>query len=316
MASMDADGLPPPPPSPSPPLPDGPVRDRTPIVVVAVVLFIAVAVVGALVAVLMSDEEPRAERSPEVVAGTAPTYRLTATDDADPSETTPEGGHFDLSTTLTIDVSEVGTGVTAEVRVGNVVARFDGQAGPVAIAEPQLLRLDEQSRPDAVVIVAADGTGTFFYFVDVLFPVLSPEPASEGDSWPVAFEAGFLTATGGARYEGTGELVGHEQVAGIQAEEVRNDLSFEYDFTMLAPEVAELSGLGSVSSGTIRVTGTGTMTLTGWIDPSTGQVLRTDVEGRYDVEFRYRDFDPSEVEVVDADIGSTGTFAASLELVT
>ena len=92
----------------------------------------------------------------------------------------------------------------------------------------------------------------------------------------MAFEAGFPTATGGARYEGTGEAVGHEQVAGIQAQEIRNDLTFEYDFTMLAPEVAELSGLGSVSGGTIRVTGTGTMTLTGWIDPSTGQALRTD----------------------------------------
>jgi hypothetical protein len=84
---------------------------------------------------------------------------------------------------------------------------------------------------------------------------------------------------------------------------------------MLGPEVAELSGLGSISSGTVQVTGTGTMTLTGWIDPSTGQVLRTDVEGRYDVRFQYVDFDPTEVEVADADAASAGTFSTSLELV-
>ena len=179
---------------------------------------------------------------------------------------------------------------------------------PVAIAEPQILRFDEQGRPDAILIVAADGTGTFFYVIDLLFPVTSPDDASEGDSWPVEFEAGFPTATGGARYEGTGESVGHEQVAGIQAQEIRNDLNFEYDFTMLATEVAELSGLGSVSGGTIRVIGTGTMTLTGWIDPSTGQVLRTDLEGRYDVEFLYRDFDPA--EGTNGDFASKGTFTA------
>lgn len=282
---------------------------------VAVVLFIGLAVVGVFVAVLIVDGERGAERSPEVVANAGSTYRLTATDDSDPNETTPESAHFDLSTTLTIDVSDVATGTTAEVHVGTVVAILEDQTVPVRIAEPQLLRFDEQGRPDAIVILAADGTGSFFYFVDLLFPVTSPDPASEDDPWPVAFEAGFPVATGGARYEGTGELVGHEQVAGIQAEVIRNDLSFEYDFTMLAPEVAELSGLGSVSSGTISVTGTGTVILTGWIDPSTGQTLRTEVEGGYDVEWQYRDFDPTEVEIGNADFGATGTFAASLELV-
>jgi hypothetical protein len=284
-------------------------------VAVAVVSFIGLAVVGWLVASLSGDEEPRAKRSPEVVANAGPTYRLTATDDPDPNETTPEGAHFDLSTTLTIDVSDVATGTTAEVHVGTVVARFEDQIVTVRIAEPQLLRFDEQGRPDAIVILAADGTGTFIYFVDLLFPVTSPDHASEGDSWAVAFEAGLPVATGGARYEGTGKLVGHEQVAGIRAEVVRNDLSFEYDFTMLAPKVAEISGLGSVSRGTTRVTGTGTMILTGWIDPSTGQTLRTEVEGDYDVEYQYRDFDPTENAIDDADIGATGTFAASLELV-
>ena len=93
---------------------------------------------------------------------------------------------------------------------------------------------------------------------------------------------------------------------------IRNDVTFEYDFTMLAPEVAELSGLGSVSSGTIRVIGTGTMTLTGWIDPSTGQVLRTEMEGRYDIEYLYRDFDPA--EGTNGDFASKGTFTALLEL--
>jgi hypothetical protein len=296
-------------------MPDGPVRGRIAIVGIAVASFIGLAVVGWLVASLTDDEEPRAQRSPALSANAAPTYRLTATDDGDPNETNPEGVHFDLSTTLTIDASDTPTGTRAEVRVGDVVARFNGEAAPVAIAEPQILRLDEQGRPDAVVIVGADATGTFFYFVDALFPVMSPDPASEGDTWPVAFEAGLPTASGGARYEGTGELVGYEEVAGIRAEVVRNDLSFEYDFTMLAPEVAELSGLGSVSSGTTRVTGTGTMLLTGWIDPSTGRTLRADVDGRYDVEFQYRDFDPTQVELGDADIGSTGTFAALLELV-
>jgi hypothetical protein len=283
-------------------------------VAVAVAAFIGLAVIGWLVASLTDDEEQRAGRSPQISSGTAWTYRLTTTDDADPTETNPEA-HFDVSTTLTVDAFDIATGMTAEVHVGTVVADFNGQVVPAAISETQVLRLDEQNRPDALIIVAADGTGTFFYFVDLLFPVTSPEPASEGDSWPVAFEAGFPTATGSARYEGKGELVGHESVSGIEAEKVRNDLSFEYDFTMLAPRVAELSGLGSVSSGTVRVTGTGTMILTAWIDPSTGQTLRTEVEGRYDVEYLYRDFDPTEVDVGEPAFGASGAFAASLELV-
>jgi hypothetical protein len=312
---MDPDGLPPPPPLPSPGLSGSSVRRRIAIAGIAVASFIGLVVVGWLVANLTDDDDTRSERSPEVVAGTAPTYRLTANDEADPSEIAPEGIHFELSTTLTIDTSDVATGSTAAVQVGDVSAAFGGQSVPVAIAEPQLLRLDERGRPDTILIVAADATGTFFYFVDVLFPVMSAQPASEGDSWPVDFEAGFPVATGSARYEGTGEFVGHAQVAGIQAEEVRNDLSFEYDFTMLAPKVAELSGLGSVSSGMVQVTGTGRMTLTGWLDPSTGRVLRTDVEGRYDVRFRYLDFDPTEVEVADTDAPAAGTFSTSLELV-
>jgi hypothetical protein len=314
---MDADGLPPPPPAPpswSSPRADGPVRDRKPIVAIAVVLFIGFAVVGALVAVLIIEDERGGERSSGVYSA-ASTYRLDATDDADATETTPEGAHLDLSTILTIAMSDVPTGTMAEVRVGDVAADFNGRAARVAIAERQILRLDGQGRPDAVLIVGADETGTFFYFVDLLFPVMSPEPASEGDSWPVVFEAGIPTATGVASYEGMGELVGHEQVAGIEAEEVRNDLSFEYDFTTLAREVADLSGLGSVSSGTVRVTGTGTMTLTGWIDPSTGRLLRTEVQGRYDLGYQYRDFDASEGDVTDGDFAVTGTFAASLELV-
>ena len=93
-----------PPPS-SPTQPNGPVRDRKPIVAIAVVSFIGLVAVGALVAVLLGGGESPPERSP-VVANAAPTHRLTATDDGDPSELAPEGVHFDLSTTLTIDVTD------------------------------------------------------------------------------------------------------------------------------------------------------------------------------------------------------------------
>jgi hypothetical protein len=204
---------------------------------------------------------------------------------------------------------------TMEARVPYVEARFNGAEGlPLAVAQPQVLRLDRQARPDTVVIVAADGTGSFHYFIDVLFPVVPPAPASEGDSWPVSFEVELPTATGTATYEGTGQLVGYEEVAGTNAAEVRNELAFVYDYTTDAAEVADLSGLGSVSSGTLRVTGTGSMTLRGWIDPATGRLLRAEVEGRYDVEFGYRDFDRDEVEIADEDIASTGEFTTVLEL--
>lgn len=314
LVAMDADGLPPPP-SPGEPGPEALARDRAPIVAIAVALLLGLAAVAGLV-VLLVDKEPPADLSLQPAAGTSSTYRLRASDDVNPSEAFPDGGHMDLSTTVAITVSAVDARITTtEVHVNGVVARFNGgEAAPVAVAEPQVLRLDEQARPDGVVMVAADGTGSFFYFVDVLVPVVPREPASEGDSWPVSFEASVPTATGVATYEGRGELVGYENVAGANAAEVRNELSFEYDFTVAAREVAELSGLGSVSSGTIRLTGTGSMTLTGWIDPATGRVLRAEVEGTYDVVWGYRDFDQTETDIADADVASTGEFATMLEL--
>jgi hypothetical protein len=309
---MNAGGLPPP---PAEPAPQAPRRGRGTIVAVATALLLGLAAVAGIL-VLLVDDAPPADLTPRSAPGTSSTYRFRASDIAAPGEAFPDGVFMDLSATLALAVSEVEAGITTtEARVTSVEVSLNGTEGPpLAVARPQILRLDEQARPDAVVFVAADGTGTFHYFIDVLFPVVPGGAASEGDTWPVSFEVSLPAATGAATYEGTGQLVGYEEVAGITAAEVRNELSFVYDYTTAAPEVADLSGLGSVSSGTIRVTGSGSMTLRGWIDPATGRVLRAEAEGRYDVVFGYRDFDPHEVDVADEDITSTGEFATVLEL--
>ena len=93
---------------------------------------------------------------------------------------------------------------------------------------------------------------------------------------------------------------------------IRNDLTFTYDITMHASEVAALSGLGAASSGTADVTGTGEMTLTGWVDRTTGRVLRTEFEGTYDTVFRYQGFD--EALDLEGDYPSRGSFTGSTEL--
>ena len=54
------------------------------------------------------------------------------------------------------------------------------------------------------------------------------------------------------------------------------------------------------------------MTVTGWIDPTTGVVLRSEIEGTYDVSFAYRDFAVD--EITDADFPSSGDFTMRLEL--
>ena len=205
-------------------------------------------------------------------------------DDPEPSEASPEGTHFALTATIT--VSPIDAGTTIEVNVDDVVARFDdGAPIAVAISQPQTIRIDDRGEPDSVVIAAADSTGGFFYIVDMLFPAIPPDVESEGDTWPISFEADVPAGSGTATYEGTGELVRFEDVGGVEAAVIRNDLTFTYDITMHASEVAALSGLGAASSGTADVTGTGEMTLTGWVDRTTGRVLRTEFEGTYDTVF-------------------------------
>ena len=93
---------------------------------------------------------------------------------------------------------------------------------------------------------------------------------------------------------------------------IRNDLTFTYDITMHASEVAALSGLGAASTGTADVTGTGEMTLTGWVDRTTGRVLRTESRApttRSSVPgLRPRALD------LEGDYPSRGSFTGSTEL--
>jgi hypothetical protein len=274
---------------------------------VAVLLLIA-AIVG-LVFFLGDDEETAPEE-----ASTGTSYRLSATDDRDPSEEDPESLHFELTAALNVSLpEEQPDGVSIDVDVDDVVMTFDGvESGPVAISQLQSLRIDDRGEPDAIVIVAADSTGAFFYFIDVLFPVIPSGTGSEGDTWQISFEAGVPAGTGTAAYVGTGELLGFEEVSGINAARITNDLTFEYDFTMQASELAALSGLGPPTEGSTRVTGSGSMTLTGWVDLETNTVLRVEVEGRYDVVFGPRGFDPNVFEQTGDDIPSNGSFTYTL----
>jgi hypothetical protein len=318
-STMATHELPPPPPTPSPggqgPAP--PPRDRAPIVVIAVALVLAVAaIVGVVIYIGDGKEASPSDGLPTTGAASGLTYQLMASDDGDPSDVSPEGVHFELTAKLTVSEREAQSGGTSmEVDVDDVVATFDGgEPAPMAVSQLQTLRIDDRGQPDVVVIVAADSSGGFFYFEDLLFPVVPPDARSEGDTWPISFEAGVPTGTGTATYEGTGELVRFEDVAGVEAAVVRNELTYTYDFTMRASEVAFLSGLGSASGGTTGVTGTGAMTLTGWVDPATGRVLRAEVDGRYDVVFRYEGYDPEVIDL-EGNYPSKGTFTSSIELV-
>ena len=302
----------PPPPPPRPGTPDaqpepGAARDRAPFIVVLVALVLLVAAVGGLVVVLQGGDEPPADLSRRPVDGSA-VYRVTAEDQTAPTEEAP-GGSLDIGATITLD-----SGATAtEVRIADVVARYQGEPIPLFMREAQTLRFDEQNVPDTVLLIGSDRAGTFYYFVDMLFPVVPTGSTSEGASWPVSFEASLPAATGSATYEGTGELLGYDEIEGTNAAQVRNELTFEYDYEIIASEAAMLAG-GSASTGTIGVSGTGSMTVIGWIDPATGVVLRSEIVGSYDVVFAYRDF-PTE-ESGNGNFPSSGEFNVTLELQT
>ena len=301
-------------PAPGASEPGPPPRDRAPIAVLAVFLLVSIALVVGIVLLLDDDSDTSAGPTPTVTDGGGATYRIEVADDPEPSEASPEGTHFALTATITVSPPEIDAGTTIEVNVDDVVARFDdGAPIAVAISQPQTIRIDDRGEPDSVVIAAADSTGGFFYIVDMLFPAIPPDVESEGDTWPISFEADVPAGSGTATYEGTGELVRFEDVGGVEAAVIRNDLTFTYDITMHASEVAALSGLGAASTGTADVTGTGEMTLTGWVDRTTGRVLRTEFEGTYDTVFRYQGFDPEALDL-EGDYPSRGSFTGSTEL--
>ncbi len=271
-------------------------------------MILLAAAIGGSAVVLLDDDEPPADltRKPTVADANA-VYRITAVDETAPTEDATDGGSFDVTASISL-----ASGATAtEVLIDDIVARVGDTPVPMAIVESQTVRFDEQNVPDAVVLIGIDVTGTFYYFADMLFPVVSTGMTSEGDTWPVSFEADLPAAAGTATYEGTGELVGYEAIDGTNAAEISNQLTFEYDYTFSASEAAQLAG-GSAPSGTIGVTGTGTMTVIGWIDPATGLVLRSEIVGNYDVVFAYRGFSNDVIE--NGVYPSSGEFDVTLEL--
>lgn len=306
--------LPPPPPGPAPTSPVA--RERAPIVVLVLAIVVAVAAATWIVLLVSGGDEPPVDLSLRSAPAQAAQFQVRATDDAEPSEILPEGSHFELSGLITIDTNEVGSDTsTLGIEVDEMRTAYAGEELPSAVSGPQQLHLDPDGTPRELVILAAGPDGTLFYYLDLAYPVVRTGKAAEGDTWPIEFDASLPAATGTASYSGTGELVGFDDIDGVHAAEVRNELSFRYAFVISAPEVAAMSGLGAVSSGTIEVDATGSLTLTAWLDPRTGRMLRAESEGTYDVTYVYEGFHPSEASSGNATIHVEGRFRSELELV-
>jgi hypothetical protein len=285
---------------------------------VALVLAAIVAVAAAvgIVVLLTGEDGPPADLAPRFAAGTSSTYRFRATDDGEPSQVSPEGTHLDLTATLDVTIRSVQDGIaTAAVTVDDVEAAFnETDVLSVAVAEPQPIRFDGGGAPDHVVLMGASPDGTFFLYIDLLFPVVPRGRVAAGDPWPISFEASAPGATGRATYEGTGEMVGYADIGGVRAAEVRNELTFVYDLTVSSPRIAQLSGLGTLRRGSILLTGDGELVLTAWIDPATGTVLRAEIAGTYDLSYAFRDFDEDESGFTAGEVDSAGEFTSVLEL--
>ncbi|MGH2712188.1 MAG: hypothetical protein ACRDH9_13435 [Actinomycetota bacterium] len=128
-------------------------------------------------------------------------------------------------------------------------------------------------------------------------PLLPDEPVAPGDTWTIDYEQGIGIGEGGFDLHADNELIRYDEVNGVETVVIHSDLSGPMDFTIrpseipsdLLPEGTDLQTVGNV--GDIHYTGELSMSADSWVDPLTGEVLRSDAVGESSVSFGFSDLE-------------------------
>lgn len=124
-------------------------------------------------------------------------------------------------------------------------------------------------------------------------PLLPDRPVAPGDRWELDHFQKFAFAKGGFDLHARNELLRYDEVNGVETVVVRSDLSGPFDLTVdpadLPPELLPEPGMEIQTAGqdigAISYTGSISSEGDSWVDPLTGEVLRSQGEGTASITF-------------------------------
>ena len=303
---------PPPPPSADAPLAGTAPRKRSGLSVVVAIL---VAVSATVAAVFIATRGGGDGLRFRFAVGDVHLYDLSILDETDPFPENPEGGRFTANGTFQTRVTEaIGASATMEVSISELELGFADQTFPQEMNGRQALHVGTDGRQQELVVGATDEAGVLAYLLDPVYPALSGGDVSPGDSWLLEMTVRLAQGEGDTAYEGRGVFLRFEKLEGVRAAVVRNSLTYRYEETIDASALAEVSTGGpSTAEGTLHASGNGSYTITAWIDPASGTLLKAVGTNDYDITSRYEGY-PAELTFGTDEIHVTGTSTVTLTL--
>ncbi len=124
-------------------------------------------------------------------------------------------------------------------------------------------------------------------------PLLPEGPVAPGDSWEIDHFQEFGFAEGGFDLHAQNELLRYDEVDGVETVVVRSDVTGPIELTVdptdLPPELLPEPGMeiptGGPDIGPITYTGSLSSEGESWVDPLTGDVLRSQGGGMASISF-------------------------------
>jgi hypothetical protein len=283
--------LPPPPPvppaTPPPAITDGPSppgeRRRAPVVWIALVVVLVL--VGGAVAFLLTRGGGGTDLTYSLRPGSSTQYRVTVIDSGTNTDADTQYS-VTTETTLGFDVRSVGEDGTATVvaKAGDATITGDDHVPTHLDAlGDQTTRITDDGRMLDSVLLVADPEGTFFGLLDPLFPIVSTEGVSPGDTWNVEATQAMTLGSGTTTLTGTATLTKFDTVGGAEVAVITSHLTEAWDLDGNAADVAELAGGSSTSTGSVRWRGTEEIEMTSEVDTATSEVVRSTLTGNYDI---------------------------------
>lgn len=211
----------------------------------------------------------------------------------------------ELSETLAYEVVELAPdgAATIDVSVEDVSGSFSGQALPAATdvemrmvigPDGELREVDGEPVPEALGQGWADPSGTGGLPGMQSFPLLPDEPVGPGDEWVKDVEQPLPFGDGLISLHSENEFVRYEDVGSVRTAVIESEISSPIDWTIDLAELAELGaqvdsrGFVDVEGlpSTISYSGEVAQDQTTWLDPSRGEIVRSELSGEFDITTR------------------------------
>jgi hypothetical protein len=328
------DVVPPPPPVTDPipvaePAAPGPPRRRTPLIVGAVIVAVAL-IAGISYLSFGGDDEAQAGTLAFAFAeGDTQTYAIHQTMDATIGGELVGGEvplSMEMTQSVTWDVTDVADDGTATIVVSVDSANGTVNGAPIPPQATATQPIEFEIAPDGRIVsaggLALGGAGQTQGFgfpgMSQMTPILPPGGDAEvGDTWDKSFSQEFPFGEGTLEFEAHSRYDRDETIDGREAAVIVTDLEVPLDITLEFSELLAALGDDLIPSGATGVTalqgatidygGSGSFTSTAWVDLETHELLRSTSEGDFDMTMVFTGIPDAQGEVA-----FDGTFTQEL----